>query len=221
MSITSVDVSLFDSSGYVSIAWNDTGKSGGFEAWRVYRRDLDAAGAWVLVAQTTGNAATDYLAPANRSVEVSVVQVTTGNVEGAYTDSITVTPVATNYWLIHEADSALNFRLEHVTSDSFVDEYEEETIKLIGRGRKKELGTRWGYAGELTATIRPKNGKTSLAQKIEIEQLKLRQGEGSIYVRTPFGDVVKSSLGAISWGRLEGSGTDAWYDVTISYEEVH
>lgn len=221
MGNTATNVTNYDTLGYVRVTWDDSDESGGWEAWRVYRRDNDVSGPWVLVDEVTTPAANyttdDYLAPANRDLDYAVVEVTTGNVEGSYTP-VAADPVGTNYWLIDDDDSALTIRLEHVTNDSFDDEYEETTLNLIGRGRKKDVGTRWGYKGTLGATIRAKNGVTALEQFSGIKAI--RAANDVCYLRTPFGDVFKVAFGNLDFDRIPETGTDLALDVSIDYEEI-
>lgn len=221
MGNTAVDVAPYDTLGYVRVTWDNSDESAGWEAWRVYRRDNTISGSWVLVEEITVAAASytvdDYLAPANRDLDWAVVEVTSGNVEGSYTP-VDGDPTGTNYWLIDNVASAQSFRLEHVTDDTFDDEYEEETLELIGRGRKKDFGTRWGWNGSLDCEFFAKNGKTALDQYLEIKTLKESQNEA--YLRTPFGDVVKISIGKISYDRVPGVGTDHRLEANISYEEI-
>lgn len=221
MGNTAVSVTTYDTLGYVRITWDDSDESLGHEAWRVYRRDNTVGGAWVLVEQVDdalpNYTVDDYLAPTGRDVGYAVVEVTTGNVEGAYTE-IEVVPLGTNYWLLDTESPALSMRLEHATDDSFTDEYEQETLKLIGRGRKKDVGTRWGFAGSLEAQIKPKNGKTSLQQFTELRSI--REANHETYLRTPFGDVFKIGLGDIDFDRVPGTGLDMHLDVSIEYEEL-
>ena len=222
MGNTNVSTANYATNGYIRITWDNSDESPGWEAWRVYRRDNDAGTGWVLLYQVTTSSASytydDYTAPANRSLDYAVVEVTSGNVEGTYTPINVTVSAEAYYWLIDHEDSSLSFRREHVRGDSFDDEYEEATMELIGRGRKRDVGTRWGVSGTLEAQIKAKNGKTTLEQYAEIKALKESQHEVSL--RTPFGDVYKVALGKISYDRIPGVGTDNQMDVSIEYEEI-
>lgn len=221
MGNTAINVTNYDSLGYVRVTWDNSDESPGWEAWRVYRRDNDVAGPWTLVQEVTVAAANytvdDYLAPANRDLDYAVVEVTTGNVEGSYTP-VAASPVGTNYWLVDDTDTNLTLRLEHVTDDSFDEEYEEDTILLIGRGRKKDIGTRWGFAGSINAMIRTKNGKSALDQYTELKAI--RAANNVCYLRSPFGDVFKIALSGLDFDRIPETGTDLALEVSFDYEEI-
>lgn len=218
-----LDDSNFIDDGYVELQWDDTGVSVDFYSWRLYRRWLDDP-TWVLIYETTDNVAAytfdDYFAHANVDNDWALVQVTqVGSVqtEGVYT-VISDTPYSEDYWLLHSTDPAYNTRLYHVTADSYSDEYEEETLKLIGRGRKKDQDTNYGVTGSLTADIRDNTVETAKEQRQKVEWLKATQTE--MYLRTPFGQVWKVALGQLSFDRTPGVGIREFGALTIPYEEV-
>jgi hypothetical protein len=49
-----------------------------------------------------------------------------------------------------------SFPLYQVNADTFEDEYEEATYNVIGRGRHMDFGDRYGYSGQLTCQLRPR-----------------------------------------------------------------
>lgn len=213
----------FASDGYVRLEWDDTGVAVNFYAWRLYRRWADDP-TWVLIYETTDNLPTytfdDYFAHANEQNDWALVQVTqAGSVrtEGVYT-VISDTPYSEDYWLLHPTDPIYNVRLHHVTEDSYSDEYEEATLKLIGRGRKKDQGTGFGITGSLTADLRDTQAETAKVQRKKIEWLK--ETQTWVYLRTPFGEVWKVSLGQLAFTRTPGVGLREFGAMAIPYEEV-
>lgn len=218
-----VNDSNFISDGYVRLQWDNTGVSVNFYAWRLYRRWADDP-TWVLIYETTNNVAAytfdDYFAHANAQNDWALTQVTqVGSVqtEGVYT-VISDTPYSEDYWLLHSTDPAYNIKLQHVTEDSYSDEYEEATLKLIGRGRKKDQGTEFGITGSLTADMRDTVSETAKEQRQKVETLKETQTE--MYLRTPFGQVWKVALGQLTFNRTPGVGIREFGALTIPYEEV-
>ena len=86
-------------------------------------------------------------------------------VPSSFSSTILETPICTHYWIIdplvqglseddYQITDHVSLKLAHVTDDQFGDEYEEAFIPLLNRGRKKEIGTRYGYNGTLTAQLR-------------------------------------------------------------------
>jgi hypothetical protein len=120
--------------------------------------------------------------------------------------------------LLHPDDSTKNIRLSHVISEEFSEEYESATIELIGRGRKTDYGTRFGYSGTIVCEIRDDQGKTARQVKQDVEQIKAELRE--LFLRNPFGDIWQVSLGNLSVSRLAGVGTNEYVNLTIPYSEV-
>lgn len=136
-----------------------------------------------------------------------------------------VTVTSEDYWLV-DPTSSLAARLYHVIAESMSDEYEEEEIILIGKGRKMDYGTRLGNSGQLTAQLwdvpaDPVNAvpaKSARQQKAELDLLKTMRH--TIYLRNPFGDVLAVTPGNITFERLPGVGLREYGTVTIPYKEV-
>lgn len=121
------------------------------------------------------------------------------------------------YWILNYADSTANVSIPNVTSDDYTEEWEEETYTLIGRGRKKDYGTRLGRSGTLSAQIRGYDG----IPKVKRLQLNLlKELQQTYYLRTPFGDLIPVGLGNISIKLIAGTGLAEMYDVSIPYEEL-
>ncbi len=223
-----VDGSRYDLFGYVEVGLDITDdeavRDADFMAWRVYRRVLGEE-EWVFLHESTAPAVfvyEDWLAPANVALEYVMVQVAGRFAEPVESERepLGTTATAERYWLVHPGDRSKSLPLHSVVSDSYSDEYEEATLNLIGRGRKVEHGTRFGYTGTLVAQLRDQQvaGKTARQQKVELERLKAERRE--VFLRTPFGDVWQVSMSNVSISRVAGVGSREFVDVTVPYLEV-
>ena len=206
--------------------WSST-KPGNWVAYRVYRR-TDEQPSWQRLTHITTNVSSylfrDWLAPANMVCEWAVVRVTdeSGNLVESAKDPIhAAIPNSDHYWLIHPQNSSLTVLLNNVESEEVEDEEEKETMHLIGRGRKVDLGDFLGVKGSLSATIRDRvfpDGRSGREQLRKIKSLK--ESQSLVYLRNPFGDVWPVKLGAISFTRESGVGVREFGSLTIPYEEV-
>lgn len=220
--VLSVDISTFDSDGKVLLSWSGSTVDANFDSWKVYRRE-GTTGAWTLISQIFSQATTqyqDYTAKSNQQYQYAVSQI--ANKFGALVESAmstaTVTPTSENYWLLYPADPTKNVLLPQVTADDFDEEYEEATLNLIGRGRKKDYGTRFGFSGTLTAEFWDDSTTTARQKKQQLEALKALKQE--CYLRNPFGDIWMVAVGTISVSRIAGVGQREYVTVTIPYQEV-
>lgn len=120
------------------------------------------------------------------------------------------------YWLVlDDGIEKFGTRLKSVTSDSFKEEFETATYNVIGRGRHRDEGTRFGYTGTLTLQLRGPNAGEA---RMVIQALRATQQR--LYLRTPFGDYFPVALGDVSVDRLAGVADDM-SDITLPYEEVY
>lgn len=219
-----VNIITYETDGYVSVTWTDDEEDPDFVAYRVYRR-LSVEASWTLLFETTdgGNATYDYhdwTAKSDMEYEFAVVQVANRfgvAVESEY-EPETATPISYDYWLIHPTDESLNIKLDNVTEESFTEEYEEETLQLIGRGRRREYGTRWGFSGSLSAQVWDTPNRTAREARLELETLKAERRE--VYLRNPFGDLWLVAMGNAQIGRMAGVGRREFHTLGLSYVEV-
>jgi hypothetical protein len=189
----------------------------------VYRR-LSGAVDWELVFSTTNSSITsyhDWTATAGDTYQYSVTQ--TAGRSGAVLESFTnpgapALMAGTHYWLIDPVNESNNLRISQVTADTFSDDYDEAELIIIGRGRKMNHGTRFGYTGELTAELRDDTLGTARFKRQRLQLIKAART--AYYLRNPFGDVLEISLGNLAISRLAGVGTSEFVDVTIPYREV-
>jgi hypothetical protein len=219
----SVDPDTLEPYGYVKVTWTNAGKLGTFYSWRVYRR-YPPTSTWTLLYETTSGASSfeyrDWWAKANTSAQYSVVQAYTsgGNIVETTHSPTSVTPSSSHYWLIHPTNANLTLLLAHVTADNFDDEYEEETLNLIGRGRKVDRGERWGVKGSLTVQLRDRPSALASEQLATLRAI--LEDRGYVHLRTPFGDLWKVTVKSPSFTRVPGVALKPFIDVTLAYEEV-
>lgn len=228
--ILAIDDSDFLLNGDIGISWDVSDVDPDFFAWRVYRR-IAPDEVWTLLSidsdfsdSSTDNF-DDYTAPNNSDVIYAIVQVklTDGvQIESNYDDdSADINTEGDSYWLSGEHDSlGFAFPLYNVTDDEFTDEFETQELLLIGGGRRVEIGTEWGMRGTLTADLmnNENTGFTARDQRLQLETLK-RFGK-VMFLKTPFGDLLKVYAGDISMTRVSGVGLHEYVTATIPYVEV-
>lgn len=217
-----VDLSFFEDDGFVRVTWEVGASDPNFYAWRVYRK-LSADASWTLLLETqdvTVGLYDDYTPLAGQEYFYAVVQVKVlfgDQVESEY-HPLAAKPVTTNYWLIDPLDKEKSFRIYHVISDSFSDEWEQQDINLIGRGRHVDFGDRWGYRGSIAVQLRDKPTATAREQRLQLEAWKAENRE--LWLRNPFGDYFPIIAGQMQFERESGVGLNEYSTVTIPYAEV-
>lgn len=226
-----------ENQGYISVFWDDTQRDADFIAWDIMRKDdiIDPAtlavleeGVWQELAFEYTPAEIyeyrDYYAPSGYRVQYRVIQIVDrfgDQVASENTNTYDVFPMSDGYWLIEPRVSEIEasaFKLSIVTSDSYTDEWESETYNIIGGGRHVDRGEHLGLSGSLNVQIRNNGGTTARQKKIRLEVLKAENRE--VYLRTPFGDLYRVSIGNLGIGRIAGVGRDEFVDVTMPYTEV-
>lgn len=228
-----ISTTHFVSDGYVEIDWTDAAIAAGFISWRVYYRK-NATAPWTLIDEETVDHPTyaflDYLGAQGDYVVVQLATVMGDPVESSYAGFQTVTLPGADYWLIPAqtvsgvvtAISGSMVMLTQVTADAPGDEWENETMLLIGRGRRTEYGTHYGKNGELTAEMWPDANSTARQKRQEIEDLKelVIENDYDLYLRNPFGDLWKVSVGDFGFDRTAGVGVEEMGNLTVPYQEV-
>lgn len=221
-----VSTATYDTAGYVLVDWSTTTGDAEFAAWRVYRKNVDT-GEVVLLDEILGVSTKtfrDYLASSDVTYQYAVTEtvyrfgVLLENSRDTSFPTHQVTPMSDNYWLIHPDDETRTVVLHHVTDDQFTEEYEQETLNLLGRGRKTDYGTRFGYTGTLTIQLYDVPTATAREQRIALEALKAEKRE--LYLRNPFGDLWQVTAGDIGFARAAGVGRREFGVVSIPYTEV-
>lgn len=217
---------LYDSLGYVQLAWQDTARDPSFISYRVYRRKVGNE-QWLLLAEFFTTQANyeyrDYLAESTTSYEYDVVQMVDrfGSLVESTHAAVTLTPTSSDYWIIYSNDPDdwyNNLRLYHATSDTPVEEYQREAIPLIGRGRHYDFGERLGFKGSLTCEILDQPGLTARQQILQLRQL--QEDRRSVWLRNPFGDIWQVVFEDIPFDRMPGVGVREFGNITMPYVEV-
>ena len=219
--VFSVNSNNFTENGYVRVSWANQ-VSANHYSYRVYRLDPDASG-WVLVKERVDTPSSftfdDYFAPVG-SVYYAVVEVTeSASVQTEETKVPKLVTLSTPYyWLLHPTDSTKNILLRGVNAEEFKNEREQSVKKLIGRGRKIDVGDDWGKTGSISGRIYDRTGKTARQARLDIEAAK---DEGTHhFMRNPFGDVWKIWFDDPQFGRIAGVGTSEYVDISFTYYEV-
>lgn len=233
-----IDLSTYNTEdqGYVTVFWTEAAPDVDFRAWVILRRDrlIDPltladleVGPWQEIGIEYDVQAIefhDYYAPSGYKCDYDVYQRVDrfGEVvDSAETAGVSVFPKSEGYWFIEpeSVDSSPSaFKLAIVTQDSYTDEWEEETFNVIGGGRKVDRGQHLGLSGNLTAQIRDSAGNSARQKKIRLE--KLKEVNGQLFMRTPFGDLYACSVGNMQVSRIAGVGQSEFIDVTVPYMEV-
>lgn len=227
-----------ENGGYITIGWdNSTEVVDDFINYSIYRvvDQLDQNGApigigqlellQILATSSISYQYLDYFAPSNTRVGYVVTQTT--NVFGSIKESSNLTPtyvfpVSDGYWLIDPTPEDIlfsAFKLSNVTEDAYSDNYEEEAIQIIGRGRHFDRGDNFGIEGSLTAQLRNTGNTTARVKKLRIE--KIKSEARSLFLRTPFGDTWYVNIGQIGIARVAGVGLNEFVDVSVPYSEVY
>lgn len=246
-----IDTSGYDKrgKGYVLISWANQTADPEFLSWRLYRRVKLASSSsiedpgidWELIHEEYSVSPPldepayvylDYTAPSGYDVHYTLTQ--TVMRFGAIVESRKVTIGDTgkmvhltsgSYWLIDpeaDGDPEDAIQLYGAKSDSFTDEYESETMNIIGRGRHVDIGDRLGYSGTLQIPLRFIPGDPALdgprRQRLDLERFKEKRK--AVILRSPFGDVFMANTGDIQFERIPGVGSSEFTDVTLPYMEV-
>jgi hypothetical protein len=219
--IFSVDTGLFADYAALVVDWTGVVEGSNFTEWRVYRRNLGEI-EWTLLGTfgADDHSYIDYLAPSQLSLEYSVVQVATTFgvvIESSYQPQI-ITASCDKYFIICPSQPELNVAVTNTVSDDFDEEYEQATLSLIGRGRRHEVGTRFGYVGSMSAQLYDDDLGSARAKRQYLHYL--RAAGLPIYLRNPFGDVWPIAITGLRFSRMAGVGEQEFGTIQIDYTEV-
>jgi hypothetical protein len=130
-----------------------------------------------------------------------------------------VTLPSGDYWLIDELNPDVgSIKLHSVKEDSYKETREQASYLVVGRGRHADLGEVVGVEGSLVGQIRDDLTRTARSKKQALEAF--RKESKPAYLRNPFGDIWKVTIGDIQVSRIAGVGASEFVDVTIPYEQV-
>lgn len=215
-----VNTSHYSDEGYVHISWVGT-PSANHYSYRVYRLDPD--GSETVVRERSDTAANytydDYSAPVG-TVRYAVVEVTAiGDVQTEEAKAYkAVTLESPYYWLVHPTDSNYTQQLRGVNSEEFGTEREVEVKKLIGRGRKIDVGDNYGRNGTISGRIYGTPTKSARQIRLDLEAAK--DTNSYFYLRNPFGDSWKIWWDDPRFNRIAGVGLNEYVEISFGYYEV-
>lgn len=219
-----VDIQQFSGEGFVQVLWNDQVQDPDFSGYRVYRRSAGSNNPRLIFEVSEAQEEYDFhdwLAPSNYTSEWTVVQL--ANRFGAIVESDRLwdsqTPNDDYYWLIGATDSQFNVRLSNVTGHDWSDEYEQEELVVIGRGTHVDRGSFIGQRGSITAQVWDWQDMTARERRLKVQGL--REANIDMYIRDPFGDVLRVVPGNIGFARIPGVATREFHTLTIPYSETY
>lgn len=220
-----VDTSGYAEYGAVEITWPTGNPDPYFKEWRIYRKpaveDDDAYVLAGVVENSEIKSFQDWLIAGNDNFVYTVVQVAYrygSLVESLYNPTNTFFISSESYWLIIPTNPNLNVKLHTVTGDSFTDNREMADYNIIGGGRRRAYGTKYGIAGDLSIAVRHNQNMTA-SQFIKALR-NVCYDQYSLYLRDPFGNVTLIALGEMTVDRLAGVGSSEFADVGLPYIEV-
>jgi hypothetical protein len=217
-----ISVANYTASGYVGLSWPQN-RDANFVSYNVWRR-VTGTTTWYLVATITD------VAPSTYTYNDYFSQV--GGIDYAVTQSAlrfgvsvesaknvqAVTTVSDDYWLILNSASPTAVKLPLVKNDSFTDEWEQAEITLLGRGRRIERGTHYGYKGSLTCQVYDTATTTARQTRQALEAAKA--AGVAMRLRNPFGDVWDVAVGDLSISRIAGVGQNEYFTVDVPYTQI-
>jgi len=111
------------------------------------------------------------------------------------------------------------FKLSIVTAEDYTDQHEETEFIVQGRGRVVNRGQDTGVKGQISAQIYDTGIYTARQKKQMLESI--AQVNGNLYMRNPFGDILKINLSEVQVSRIAGVGASEFCSVTLPYAEIN
>lgn len=216
--------------GDVLVTFTELTPPSNWVGYRIYHQSFDSPDAqWTLVHETR-TLQTTYQVPiytyANTEVQrFSVVTLTVESGTGRLledgfgtTVTLTILGIDRDYWLVHPERPELSILLEQVTDDSLERQHEVQTVTLLGRGRKVNVGEELGLTGSLSIAFRDSDMGTARRKRQDLQAL-YALGE-RLYLRDPFGDVTPIAIERMSYQHIPGTGSHEATDVSLQITEV-
>lgn len=216
MTSATVDQSTYGELGYVTVDWSTYALVGTRDTYNLNRTDVVAASTVQLYSGPL-TSFVDWFATSDTLYEYEVTQTGGGNPE-IFDGPVEAYTSTDYYWLLHPTDDSYRIKLQGVIGESFGSEFEEGVTLLMDRGRHVDYGTEYGLVGSLSCKLRNDDDKTARERRKELEELKALRSW--VYLRNPFGDMPKVSLGKIDFNRIPGVGHREDVEVSIPYMEV-
>jgi hypothetical protein len=215
------------SKGYNVLAWTSV-QSVNHHHWNIYRKD-SADTPWRRLAAVSWPTATflDYSCPAGQEVTYALSETASTSIgasEQVESDwqevTVDVSPYATydgTYTLYPVDRYDLQLVLPSVTEESFDDEYEQTTHNVLNRGRRVEIGTRWGRKGSMSVQFRdygtPGYAEAQLNKLLAIKEARVPCG-----FKRPW-DTQLISIDSVKVQYIAGT-VSGLTDVSIEYSEL-
>lgn len=220
-----VDDSGYNEFGYTEVSWPSGNPDPFFKEWRVYRKKADDPDAAYVLAGIVSNPGIkffqDWLIAGNDTFVYSVVQAAYrygSLVESIYNQSYPLFIYTENWWLIVPSNPNLNTKITGVSGDSYTRDREISDYNIIGRGRVRAYGTKYGKTGSLSIKVRHSQNMTASQFVSKLERV--CDDQYSLFMRDPFGNVTLIAIGVVSLDRLAGVGSSEFGDVELPYIEV-
>lgn len=211
--------------GYTEITWPDGNPDPYFKEWRIYRKRQDDSDDQYVLAGVVEDSGIkffqDWLIAGNDTFVYTVVQVAYrfgSLVESGYNPSTPFFIFSDSYWLIVPTNPDLNIKIRNTSADRYTDNREMADYNIIGGGRRRAYGTKYGKSGNLTIQVRASQGRTS-SQFID-GITRVCRDQYSLFMRDPFGNVTLIALGEMSLDRMAGVGSVEFGDIDLPYIEV-
>lgn len=216
----------YEEDGFVTILWPGTTVDPQFIEYRIYRKNVDIEDSeWEhigTVADSDQEEFHDWSTSGPYHYKFSITQVVMlygARVEGLQDEYGDVLQVqSSHYWLIVPDEEKLNTKLYHITDDSYTSLIESNEHVIMGGGKRVVFGGRIGMEGSLKGKIMSGSPITTKQAKDRIERIQFERRW--CYLRDPFGNYTKISIGEISIGRIAGVSTNEFVDIEIPYNEV-
>lgn len=216
----------YEEKGYVKILWPATTVDPQFVEFRLYRKNVDKDNSeWEQIGTVSDPEVWefhDWSTSGHYRYKYSVTQVVMlygALVESPQDEFADVVQVeSSHYWLIVPDNEELNTKLYNVTDDKYSRKVESNSYTIMHGGTRVVYGSPIGMEGSLTAQIRSGSPVTTREIRERIERIQFEMVW--CYLRDPFGNYTKVSIGEISVGRIPGVGTNEFVDIEIPYTEV-
>jgi hypothetical protein len=191
----------FESGSYV-VRWEPS-QNVYFSYYEIYRKELNSVVDWEYLGTVNIKSEVtfvDYSSAINKTYKYRVTQtVDYGSltlVESSYDTATetTVDPASDNWYIVYPGRQDLSIEL-YAQSEDRQAPFQEEIFEPFGRGKKVVVrSSRYGLEGSFEAFIPADEVNDKLAKLDEIQQ----DFTGFVYIKDPFGSVIKASLGAPS-----------------------
>lgn len=217
----------YEEKGYVNILWPATSVDPQFVEFRLYRKNVDIDDSeWEQIGTVADPEQWEYhdwstSGPYNYRYSITQVVMLYGalveSLQDEFGDVLQVQ--SSHYWLVVPDREELNTKLYHITDDKYTQRIEQTQHVIMGGGGARTVyGDPIGMEGSLSGQIKAASPLETKRQKEQIERIQFEMHW--CYLRDPFGNYTKISIGELSIGRIPGVGLSEFVDIEIPYTEV-